>query len=136
MKIWEKIKVKHQNESFSSLFILFTQKLTLTNSANKWIKQIVEEQIILLSGRIFKKFTPLINGRRWGKLSLFIFHFRSESLNRCISLMGGEVKKYKSDFETGNDASLPILRTKQSTVTYQASLYHKKNTVMSLVHGT
>ena len=54
------------------------------------------------------------------------FHFRSESLNRCISLMGGEVKKYKSDFETGNDASLPILRTKQSTVTYQASLYHKK----------
>ena len=40
--------------------------------------------------------------------------------------MGGEVKKYKSDFETGNDASLPILRTKQSTVTYQASPYHKK----------
>ena len=36
--------------------------------------------------------------------------------------MGGEVKKYKSDFETGNDASLPILRTKQSTVTYQKPL--------------
>ena len=54
--------------------------------------------------------------------------------------MGGEVKKYKSDFETGNDASLPILRTKQSTVTYQKPLNphtsHRKITVMSLVHRT
>jgi hypothetical protein len=44
------------------------------------------------------------------------YKHRNESLNRCITLMGAEVKKYKSEFEGGNDPALPLLRTKQSTL--------------------